>query len=217
MIRPFAIAALVATALAQSSGTCNGSTSISGPYPLVFRNESTFEYGPTIYPVFLPGVRERGIDNHQDSILVTHYKNGTALSSPPYWEHVYCSDLRNHPLPPGYYRDDEPTNFYFGILRPSGDTQRCLALQSSEGYNTKGDYSTLVLAENCSAVDAKYRTFMLEDRFHAADGIYRIFFADSDNTARIADTPYGKVYYVTNDRSGDPAAKSMLMIYDSSL
>lgn len=159
----------------------------------------------------IPEVTAFGLDGHLDPIVVTQYKNGTQLPRQA-WEFARCTNLDNHATPPGYVSPNGPTNLYFGIIRPQGNTYSCLSLNSTK-YDTTGAMNTLLDARNCTSVPEKYRIFMLEEQIYGttANGD-RLFYADADDTTIIANTTHKEIVLTTNDNSDTDGTHQQLLL-----
>ena len=202
------ITALAGLVAAQTPSSC--SVSYSGY--LGTRKASNTEQPPETYIGTIDGVTSTGLDGAKDNIIVSQYKNGTALTKQPF-EFLTCSDQNGHAFPPGYSPPTSgPTNDYYGILRPSGNKNGCLTV-GSKNDNSTGAKNTILLAQNCSKVAARYRTFVLEDYIYGENSYgMRLFYAAADDTALITNTAHKQVVLLTNDKAGDSAALQLMLL-----
>lgn len=152
--------------------------------------------GPVTWVGIVSGVTHDGIDGQQASILVTKDDNGNPLT-PQQWEFDHCTSLDGHALPADYTPPggDVTPETYFGIVRPSGATQHCLALESTNDANTNDRNS--VLDSRCTDIPEQYRTWFFHS-IAASDAPRYLEFADEPTTIVISDTAHGELQFFTN-------------------
>lgn len=116
--------------------------------------------GPTTWVGTVSDATHSGIDGPNEHLLVTKNDDGSAIA-PQKWEFAQCTSDNNHALPPGYtVPSNGPSNRAFGILRPAGATQHCLALESENDASTGAQNS--IVDSFCTKVPEAYRLWMIE-------------------------------------------------------
>lgn len=141
------------------------------------------------------GTTQVGIDGQQASILVTKDDKGNPLA-PQQWEFARCTSLDNHPLPLDYTPPNSGTpETYFGIVRPRGATQHCLAVESTSDANV-GDRNS-ILDSRCTNIPEQYRTWFWHS-IAASQATGYLEFADEDMTIVIGGTEHGELQFFTN-------------------
>ncbi|PWN35861.1 uncharacterized protein FA14DRAFT_179228 [Meira miltonrushii] len=178
---------------------------------LIVRPQDDTSSGPITYAGTVPNVKITGIDGSNDSIIVTKNDDGSPLQ-PQVWEFLRCTDEDGNNPPPGYTAPSSgPTNNYFGILRPQGATQHCLALESFDDSTTGARNS--ILDSYCTQVPSPYRTFMyVEFLYGDSDDASNLFFDDQQTTLVISNTPHAELQFFTNSAPpGDQAYQLQLL------
>lgn len=191
----------------QTPVTC--STTSTG-YLAVRPNDKILD-GPTTYVGVVSGVRHNGIDGQQDSILVTRDNKGDPLA-PQMWEFATCSSDNGH-APPYNYEPIEgqgtPRNS-FGIIRPAGATQHCLALEST--LDGKGQTNS-VLDSNCAQIPEQYRLWMNSE--YSTTTTQPLYFANGAMTVLVSDTAHKELTFtnVASNPSSQPMQLLLLPTY----
>ena len=175
---------------------------------LAVRPKGSHTYPPTWVGI-VDGVTHAGIDNQQASILVTKDNEGNPIE-PQQWEFARCTSLDNHPLPDDY---TPPTSgrplTYFGIVRPKGATQHCLAVESTEDDEV-GDRNS-VLDSRCTDVAETYRTWFYHS-IAASDAPRYLEFADEDMTIVISGTEHAELQFLTNTTSPGQTEMELVLL-----
>jgi hypothetical protein len=186
----------------QTPATC----SVTSTGYLAVRPTYNTLTGPITWVGTVGGVKHAGIDGQQDSILVTVDDNGNPLA-PQKWEFATCTSANGHAPPPGYQPSTNgPTNEAFGILRPSGASQHCLALESSADTATGARNS--VLDSYCTQVPEEYRLWMKVDYINGdSDDGQPLYFANENMTVLISNTAHKELQFITND--SQPSSQPM--------
>lgn len=144
----------------------------------------------------VPGVTHSGIDGKAASILVTKNSDGTSLGLQE-WEFVPCTDDTGPP-PPGYVAPSyAPTNLNYGIVRPKGASQHCLAVESTNDASA-GDRNS-ILDSDCTSVDSAFRSWMYQDVLYGDSDYGQFLYFQAENlTTIVSNTAHAELQFVTN-------------------
>ncbi|PWN30098.1 hypothetical protein BDZ90DRAFT_257199 [Jaminaea rosea] len=192
----------------QTPPTC--STSFTGQLALKPASEGENDSAFT-YVGIVPNAKHSGTDGSNDHLLVTKNDDGSPVQ-PQEWEFARCTSDDGHALPPGYKTPTSgPTNLSYGIIRPKGATQHCLALESKNDANTGARNS--IVDSFCTKVPEEYRLWMLEKYIYGSSGAgSRLFFANENETAIIGDTAHAEVQFFTKTSMPEGKTAQQLVI-----
>ncbi|CAO1635890.1 unnamed protein product [Parajaminaea phylloscopi] len=135
----------------------------------------------------LPNVKKADVGGAQASILVSKTVNGSALS-PQQWEFARCPDITEH----AGRKVGQDSNFYytFGIVRPKGATQHCLAYSTSD--TSAGQRS--IVDSVCANIPQKFRTWTLVEDLSGRDPVKYALQLDNTNIV-VGNTKHGELQF----------------------